>query len=82
MKWGNSGSLHSRPYCVIYDHPIRMLHVKQPHDSFLTVLVITCVNSRADYSCSVSLQKLAPKTYYCTWRNHQGLEENNNVSNL
>jgi hypothetical protein len=46
---------------MIYDHPIMLLHVKQPHDSFLTVLVIKGEPSRRDHPYSVVLQKLAPQ---------------------
>ena len=34
--------------CMLYGYPVGLLHVKQPHDSFLTVLVITVVPSRGD----------------------------------
>jgi len=47
--------------CVLYFHPISLLLGKQPHDSFLTVLVITGVPSRGYQPSSVGLQKLAPQ---------------------
>jgi hypothetical protein len=38
-----------------------MLHVKQPHDSFITVVVIKGVPSLGDQPNSVGLQKIAPQ---------------------
>jgi len=46
---------------MLYGHPIGLLHVKQPRDSFLTVLVITGLLSRGYQPYSVGLQKLAPQ---------------------
>jgi len=48
---------------MLYGHPISLLHVKQPLDSFLTVLGITGVPSRGDQPYSVGLQKLAPQQF-------------------
>jgi len=50
----------------------------QLHDSFLTVLVITCLPSRGDQTYSVLLQKLAPQHFISRVRDRQGLEENLN----
>jgi len=47
--------------CMLYDHPISLLHVKQQHDSFLNVLVITGVLSLGDQPYSVGLQRLTPQ---------------------
>jgi hypothetical protein len=69
---GNSGSLLASVACMLYDHPISLLHVKQPHDSFLTVLVIKCVPSRGEQPYSVGLQKLRP-TPYCTLTRLSGI---------
>ena len=55
---------------MLYDHPISLLHVKQQHDSFLNVLVITGVLSRGDQPYSVGLQKL-----YCTRMRLSGTRE-------
>jgi len=49
--------------CAFYDHTISHLHVKQPHDSFRTVIVVTGVPSRGDQPYSVGLQKLAPQHF-------------------
>jgi hypothetical protein len=49
---------------VLYGHPFSLLHLKQPHDSFLTVLVITGVPSRGDQPYSVGLQKLRRNTLF------------------
>jgi hypothetical protein len=67
---------------VLYDHPIGLLHVKQQHDSFLTVLMIIGVPSLGDQTYSVGLQKLAPQHFISRGRDRQGLEENRNVSDL
>jgi hypothetical protein len=45
---------------MIYEHPVGLFHVKQPHDSFLTVHVITCVSSLEDQTYSVGLKKMHP----------------------
>ena len=45
---------------MLYDHPISLLHVKQPHDTFLSVLVITGLPSRGDLPYGVGIQELAP----------------------
>jgi len=72
-----------RVRCVIlYFHPIGLHHVKHPHESFLTVLVITGVPSRGDQTYSVGLHKLAPQQFIARGRDRQGLEENLNVSHL
>jgi hypothetical protein len=68
--------------CILYGHPISLLHVKQPHDSFITVLVITGVPSRGDQPYSVGLQKLAPKQFIPRVRDCQRLEKHLNVSDL
>ena len=54
-------SLFASVACMLYGHLISLLHVKQPHDSFLTVLVITGVPSCGDQPYSVGLQKLTPQ---------------------
>ena len=65
---------------MFYDHPIGLLHVKQPHDSFLTLLVITGVPSRGDQTYSVLLQKRAPQQFIAGGRDLQELDLN--VSDL
>jgi hypothetical protein len=67
---------------VFYDHPIGLLQVKQPHDSFLTVVVITGVPSRGDQTYRVWLQKLAPQHFIARGRHRHGFEESLNVSDL
>jgi hypothetical protein len=48
---------------MLYDHPITLLYVKQLHDSFISLLVITGVSSRVDQPYSVRLQKHAPQQF-------------------
>jgi len=67
---------------MLYDHTIVMLHVKQPYDSSLTVLVIIGLHSRADMPYSVGIQKHAPQHFIACGRDCQGLQKNINVSNL
>ena len=47
---------------VLYDHPICLLHVKQPHGNFLTVLVITDVPSRGDQTLLSGFKNLRSNT--------------------
>ena len=61
--------------CTLYGHPIGLLHVKQPHDSFHTVLVITIVPSRGT-PYIFRLQKLAPQHLIGSSRYWQGFQEN------
>ena len=68
--------------CMLYDHTISLLHVKQPHDMFLTVLVITGLPSRGDQPYSVGLQKRAPQHFIACDRDCQRLEKHLNVSDL
>jgi len=68
--------------CILYDQPIPLIHVKQPHDSFLTVLVITGLPSRGVQTYSVGLQKLAPQHLIAGWRDCQGFEKNLDISDL
>ena len=49
--------------CMLYGHPIGLLHDKQPHDSFLTVIVITGVPSRGDHPYSGGFQKPPPQHF-------------------
>jgi len=47
---------------MFYVHPFDLLHVKQPHVTFLNVLVITVVPSRGVQPYCVGLQKLCRNT--------------------
>ena len=67
---------------MFHDHPIGLLHVKQPHDSFLTAFIITGLPSRGDQPYSVGIQKLAPQNFIACGRDCHGLEKNLNVSDL
>ena len=67
---------------MLYGQTISLLHVKQPHVSFLTVLIITGVPSRGDHPYIVGLQKLAPQQFIARGRNCQTLEKHLNVSDL
>ena len=58
---------------MLYDHPISLLHVKQPHDGFLTAL-ITGVPSRMDQPYCVGLQNLAPQQFIARGRDCQTRE--------
>lgn len=59
--WQFRQSVFAFVACMLYYHPIGLQHVKQPHDGFLTVLVIACVTSHVEEPYSVGLRKLAPK---------------------
>jgi len=67
---------------MLSGHTIGLLRVKQPHDSILTALVITCVPSRGDQPCSFRLQKLAPQHCSARLRDCQELMENHDISDL
>jgi hypothetical protein len=60
---------------MLYDHPIGLLHVKHPHDSRLTVLVITGLPSLGYQPYSVGLQKHVPQHFISRGRDCQGLEK-------
>jgi hypothetical protein len=64
------------------DHPIILFHVKQPHDSFLTVLVIKGVPSSGDQPYYVGLQKLKPQHLIAQRRDCQGFEKNFDISDM
>jgi len=65
---------------MLYDHPISLLHLKNPHDIFIAVLVITGVPSRGDQPYSAGLQKHMAQQFIALARDSQGLEKNLNVS--
>ena len=65
-----------------YDEPISLFHVKQPHDSYLTVVVITGLPFRGDQLYSVGLQKLTPQHFIACGSDCQSLEKNLNDSDL
>jgi len=56
--------------------------MKQPYDSFLTVLVITGIPSPDDQTYSVGLQKIEPQKFIAPGRVCPGLEGNLKVSDL
>ena len=47
---------------MLFGQLFGLLHVKEPHDSFLTVLVITGVNSLVDQRYSFGLKNLRRNT--------------------
>jgi len=67
---------------MLYDHPIGQLNVKQTHDSFLTVLVITGVPSCRDQTYSVGLHKLTPQHIIAIELDCQRLEKHLDITDL
>ena len=66
--------------CELYVNPIGLLYVKQSHDSFLIVLVITGVPYCGNQTYIVGHEKLAPQQFITRGRDRQRLEDNLNVS--
>jgi len=67
---------------MLYDHPIGQLFVNQPHDSFVTVLVITGVTSNGDQPHGVGLQKLAPQQFIACVRDCKRFDKHLDISDL
>ena len=67
---------------MLYVHPIGQINVKQPHDSFLTVLVVTGEPSNVDQPYNVGLEKLAPQLFIACRRGCQRLVNHLDISDL